>query len=101
MAYELAPCLLSKSLVACAAFAIASACLPSAGSAQDIVTEVLTVPFAIAPAPYVATDVIVGDPYYHYPAYRYRYAPAYYAYPPTYGIVCGYDSWDRWVCYSR
>lgn len=77
MAYELAPRLLSKSLVACAALAMASACLPSAASAQDIVTEALTVPFAIAPAPYVVPDVIV-DPYYRYSAYRY--APAYYAY---------------------
>jgi hypothetical protein len=45
--------------------------------------------------------VIVGDPYFRYPAYRHRYAPAYFAYPPTYGMICGYDSWDRWVRYPR
>jgi hypothetical protein len=100
MAYDLVPRLLSTSLVACAAIAIAGACLPSAASAQDIVTEAITAPFAVAPAPYAATDVIVADPYYRYPAYSYRYAPTY-AYPPDYGMVCGYDAWNRWACYPR
>lgn len=99
MAYDLAPRLRSTSLVACAAIAIAGACLPSAASAQDIVTEAITVPFAVDPAPYAA-DVVITDPYYRYPAYPYRYAPGY-AYPPDYGMVCGYDAWNRWVCSPR
>jgi hypothetical protein len=100
MAYDLAPRLRSTSLVACAAIAIAGACLPSTAPAQDIVTEAITVPFAVVPAPYpAATDVVVTDPYYRYPAYPYRYAPAY-AYPPT-GVVCSYDAWNRWACYPR
>jgi len=101
MANDLATRLPSKSLVACAAIVIAGAGLPSVASGQDIVTEALTVPFAIAPAPFVSEGVIVGDPYYRYPAYRYSYAPAYYDYPQTYGMVCGYDPWSRWVCYPR
>jgi hypothetical protein len=98
MAYDLAPRLRSTSLIGCAAIAIAAGCLPSAASAQDIVTEAITAPFAVAPAPYAADDVIVTDPY--YPAYHHRYAPAY-AYPPDYGVVCGYDAWNRWVCAPR
>jgi hypothetical protein len=100
MAYDLAPRLRSTSLVACGAVAIAGVCLPPAASAQDIVTEAITVPFAAAPAPYAATDVTVTDPYYRYPAHPYRYAPAY-AYPRDYGMVCGYDAWNRWACYPR
>jgi hypothetical protein len=99
MAYDLAPRLRSMSLAACAAIAIAGACLSSVASAQDIVTEAITVPFAVASAPYDA-DVVITDPYYRYPAYPYRYAPTY-AYPPEYGMVCGYDVWSRWVCYPR
>lgn len=100
MAYDLAPRLQSTSLVACAAIAIAGACLPAAASAQDIVTEAITVPFAVAPAPYAAEDIVVTDPAYSYPAYRYRYAPAY-DYPPAYAMVCGYDIGNRWTCYPR
>jgi hypothetical protein len=74
--------------------------LPSAASAQDIVTEAITVPYAVAPAPYAAPDVVITDPYYRYPVYPYRYAPAY-AYPPAYSIACGYDAWNRWACYPR
>lgn len=100
MAYDLASRLRSTPLVACAAIATAGACLPSAASAQDIVTEAITVPFAVAPAPYAADDVVITDPYDRYPAYSYRYAPAY-AYPQAYGVVCGYDAWNRWACYPR
>jgi hypothetical protein len=88
----------SKSVAACAAIAIGSALVPSAASAQDIVADVLTVPFGIVAAPFVAADEIVNGPYYRYPAYRYRYAPAYYDYAPAYGASCGYDRWGRWVC---
>jgi hypothetical protein len=101
MAYDLAPRLRSTSCIACAAIAIAGAWMPSAASAQDIVTEAVTVPFAVAPGPYGAADVVVTDPYYYgYPAYRDRYAPSY-AYPPAYGMICGYGAWNRWTCYPR
>jgi hypothetical protein len=94
MAYDLAPRLRSTSLVACAAIAIAGACLPSPASAQDIVTEAITVPFAGSPVPYAA------DPYYRHPTYSDHYAPAY-VYPPDDGLVCGYDARNRWACYPR
>ena len=95
----------SSAFAAGTAVAIGASCIPSAASAQDIVADVLTLPFAIAAAPFVAADAIVADPYYRYPdyrypAYRYRYAPVYY-YPPAYGPACGYDPWGRWVCYAR
>jgi len=98
MAYDLRHACDRRRSFACA-IAIAGACLPSAAPAQDIVTEAITVPFAVAPAPYAA-DVVVTDPYYRYPAYPYRYPPAY-AYPPTNGVVCSYDAWNRWACYPR
>ncbi|HEY2664328.1 MAG TPA: hypothetical protein VGI47_08310 [Candidatus Binataceae bacterium] len=90
-----------KALAACGAIAIGSACVPSVAFAQNVVTDILSVPFAIAAAPFVAADAVIADPYYRYPAYSYRYAPVYYAYPPAYGMTCGYDRWDRWVCVSR
>jgi hypothetical protein len=83
-----------------AAVAIGTACIPSVASAQDIVADVLTVPFAIVAAPFVAADAAINGPYYRYPAYRYRYAPAYYAYPPAYSANCGYDPYGRWICYQ-
>jgi hypothetical protein len=89
-----------KAFIAYGAIVIGSACVPSMASAQNVVTDILSVPFAIAAAPFVAADAIVTDPYYRYPAYRYRYAPVY-AYPPAYGMTCGYDRWDRWICVSR
>jgi len=98
MAYDFASRLRLTSLVACAA--IAGACVPSTASAQDIVMEAITVPFAVAPTPYAAADVVVADPYYRHPAYPYRNAPAY-SYAPAYGLVCGYDAWNRWACYLR
>jgi hypothetical protein len=98
----------SSAVAAGTAMAISAAFMPSTASAQDIVADVLSVPFAIAAAPFVAADAVIADPYYRYPAYRYPaygygYAPApvYYNYPPAYGPACGYDRWGRWVCYAR
>ena len=96
----------SSAVAAGAAMAIGAAFTPSTASAQDIVADVLSVPFAIAAAPFVAADAVIADPYYpypayRYPAYRYGYAPVYYNYPPVYGSACGYDRWGGWVCYAR
>jgi hypothetical protein len=96
----------SSAVAAGTAMAIGAAFMPSTASAQDIVADVLSVPFAIAAAPFVAADAVIADPYYRYPAYRYPapgygYAPVYYNYPPAYGPACGYDRWGRWVCYAR
>src|SRR5215467_4997680 len=91
----------SSAVAAGTAMAIGAAFMPSTASAQDIVADVLSVPLAIAAAPFVAADAVIADPYYPYPAYRYGYAPVYYIYPPVYGSACGYDRWGGWVCYAR
>src|SRR5260370_5954743 len=60
-----------KALAACGAIAIGSACFPSVAFAQNVVTDILSVPFAIVEAPFVAADAVIADPYYRHPAYGY------------------------------
>jgi hypothetical protein len=96
MAHAFAPRFRPLMLATAAAATIGTACIPSVASAQDIVADVLTAPFAIVAAPFIAADAAINGPYYPYPAYRYRYSRAYYAYPPA---SCGYDPYGRWVCY--
>jgi hypothetical protein len=85
-----------RPLILATAVAVGTACVPAVASAQDIVADVLTVPFAIVAAPFVAADAAINGPYYPYPVYRHRYSRAYYAYPPA---SCGYDPYGRWICF--